>query len=245
MLAREFFRMLPKILIGFVLLVVMTIPVILSYPRVVAHVHELVSQGLARPETLQRIEYPVFLGDQVGVSLVRFISVIVIFVTVGLISKEVSSGTIKVLLSFPTSRLRIYTEKAAAAVASIAILDILIMIIIFVVSGLVREPLSVGQVASITLTLFAGHFFVTGFALFQSSLFDNIVKPAIITMLLLVIMPSFFRVGNARYFYYETYISITDAAVSGHTMPLNLAILFLVGIFFFSLGLLVFRQRSF
>lgn len=241
---REFYKMIPIIIIGTLLICIDNIPFVLNYPKVL---HDFASQGMISSSSLPWLDFPVYLGEQIiGTVCVRFIGIIVVFLSIGLIAGEIQFGTIKLLLSKPISRPHVYLEKALAGIAGTLLIDILPVLIIFLASMLIGQHLSLGQFISVVISIFAGHFFVLGFSLFQSSLFSDYIKPAIITLILFIVLPSFTNSSSPlRQFYYESYINVTDALRSCQINVLNLGILFILGLFFIWLGLLIFTKRSY
>jgi ABC-type transport system involved in multi-copper enzyme maturation permease subunit len=95
----------------------------------------------------------------------------------GLIAGEVGKGTIFLLLSRPVSRTQVLATKYGVAAGTLLVLNLLGGLALFLAAALLGHPLSAGGVLLSALLLWLGTLFVLGVALLFSILFDDVLRP--------------------------------------------------------------------
>ncbi|HST05064.1 MAG TPA: ABC transporter permease subunit [Chloroflexia bacterium] len=195
MITKELIDSRWKILIGAVLSVVIIILGAVSF--------DLIRQALT-PEQLQSVsnavgqnfasaltDYNTFLwnltfnlsGDS-GIVMV----IIAALLGASLIAGEVNKQTIFLLLSRPLSRNRILLTKYAVDAAILLGLTILSGATLYIVSVVSGRPQNLGGLATSILLFWLGTLFVFGVATLLSTLFNDVLRPLGLTVVVLILL---------------------------------------------------------
>ena len=112
----------------------------------------------------------------------------------GLIAGEVSKGTIFFLLSKPVGRERVLLTKYAVSGAILLAVALLGSAGLVVTAAVMGRPQPLVGVLLSTLLLWLGTMFVLGLALLFSVLFDDVLRPAVLAIVVTVLLgvPGYF-----------------------------------------------------
>lgn len=164
----------------------------------------------------------------------------------GLVSGEVSKGTIFFLLSKPISRVAIYGAKfitGTGGLLVIAVTGSLAMLICAYVTG--HQITSLGGLILSTILIWLCGVFVMGIAMVFSVVFSDIIKPLVLALAvsLIIAIPSLIPNWDAWSLY--TYWESLDVYL-GHAFPAKALIVTLIAaIIPFIIGLPLFQKKEF
>jgi ABC-2 type transport system permease protein len=110
------------------------------------------------------------------------------FLGAGLIAGEVGKGTIFFLLSKPVSRERVLITKYLVSAGILLGVTLLGSVVMLLTAVLLGQIVPVDRILLATVLLWLGTLFVLGIALLFSTLFDDVLRPAGLAILVAIII---------------------------------------------------------
>ncbi len=192
MIAKELIEARGKVIIAVVLTVAFTLLISFSYDLL----RDALGPAIGTLPALLKSQVEAVMGDfstyvffqWFGKNGQMLLGGLAAFLGGGLIASEVSKGTIFFLLSKPVSRLQVFLTKygvAAALQLGICLLSALCLLIAGAVTG---HSLDIMGLTASALLIWLGTLWVLGVASLFSILFDDLLKPVGLAMLIAILV---------------------------------------------------------
>jgi len=196
--------------------------------------------------------YPGFLAVE-GYELfwILILGILIGFISASLISKEIESKTIDLLMSNPVSRKQLVFEKYIGMIPFILLINVAILVTIYAVTIAIGEEINLGYLSMTHLISIIYFLTIASIGLLASVIIDEKMKASIFTTAIIVGMFIFDSISRLVPDYEALgYISLThyyvptDIIISGRVDGVGIIVLIAITIVCLIISMIYFERRN-